>query len=117
VIRAVPREALHSACGQRWVISEITVHQLWATGGGARSACGYEFWQMFCKQNSLLPKQKKGCWGSNLAMVGVGAYPNLEAAFKILPQDSKVVQPQVNPVYEAAFKRYSLLYDALKAVR
>jgi len=80
-------------------------------------ACGYEFWQMFYKQNSLLPKQKKGCFGtqSNNGW-GVGAYPNLEAAF-LLPQDSKVVQPQVNPVYEAAFKRYSLLYDALKAVR
>jgi len=79
-------------------------------------ACGYEFWQMFCKQNSLLPKQKRAALGQQSGNGGVGAYPNLEAAFKILPQDSKVVQPQVNPVYEAAFK-YGLLYDALKAVR
>lgn len=52
-----------------------------------------------------------------LAMVGVGAYPNLEAAFEILSQESNTVQPQVNPLYEQAFKKYELLYEALKAVR
>jgi len=66
----------------------------------------------------ITPKAEEGLlWEQQSNNGGVGAYPNLEAAFKILPQDSKVVQPQVNPVYEAAFKRYSLLYDALKAVR
>jgi len=58
-------------------------------------ACGYEFWQMFCKQNSLL--RRRAALGAAIGNGG-GAYPNLEAAFKI-PQD-KVVQPQVNPVYE-----------------
>jgi len=100
------QRALHSACGQRggnqrdnpFINSGQQVEE-------RAPACGYEFWQMFCKQNSLLPKQKKGCFEQQSGNGGVGAYPNLEAAFKILPQDSKVVQPQVNPVYEAAFKR------------
>jgi len=48
-------------------------------------------------------------------MVGVGAHANLEAAFKMLPQDSNIVQPRANPVYEEAFKR--LMYEVLKAVR
>jgi sugar (pentulose or hexulose) kinase len=52
-----------------------------------------------------------------LAMVGVGVYPNFDAAFKILPQDTDPVQTQANPMYEAAFKRYKVLYEALKAVR
>jgi len=52
----------------------------------------------------------------SLAMVGVGAHANLEAAFKMLPQDSNIVQPRANPVYEEAFKRYRLL-QVLKAVR
>jgi len=38
----------------------------------------------------ITPKaEEELLWESNSAMVGVGAYPNLEAAFKILPQDSK----------------------------
>ncbi len=68
----------------------------------------------------IAPKAEEGAaYGAAiLAMVGVGAYPNLEAALKILPQDSNVVvQPQVNSVYEAGFERYKLLYEALKAVR
>jgi sugar (pentulose or hexulose) kinase len=52
-----------------------------------------------------------------LAMVGVGAYPYLEAAFEILSQESNTVQPQANAVYEEGFKRYKLLYEALKAAR
>lgn len=50
-------------------------------------------------------------------MVGVGAYPNLEATFKLLPPDSKTVQFQEDSVYEAAFQRYQALYEALKVVR
>jgi xylulokinase len=67
----------------------------------------------------IAPKAEEGAaYGAAiLAMVGVGAYPNLEVALKILPQDSNVVQPQANLVYEAGFKRYKLLYDALKTVR
>jgi xylulokinase len=52
-----------------------------------------------------------------LAMVGVGAYANLEAAPKIQPQDRSRVKPQASSVYEAMFQRYKLLYEALKAIR
>ncbi|BAY07825.1 xylulokinase [Calothrix sp. NIES-2098] len=102
------------------VISAIApVHQLLATGGGAKSTIWLQILADILQTELIAPKAEEGAaYGAAiLAMVGVGAYPNLEAAFKILPQDSKVVQPQVNPVYEAGFERYKLLYEALKAVR
>jgi len=40
-------------------------------------------------QELITPKAEGAALTAILAMVGVGAYPNLEAAFKILPQDSK----------------------------
>lgn len=52
-----------------------------------------------------------------LAMVGVGAYPNLEAAFETLSQDDNNVKSQTNLIYETAFKKYKLLYEALQTVR
>jgi xylulokinase len=102
------------------VISAIApVHQLLATGGGARSNIWLQILADVLQTELIAPKAEEGAaYGAAiLAMVGVGAYPNLEAALKMLPQDSNVVQPQVNAVYEAGFKRYKLLYDALKAVR
>ncbi|GAA6617850.1 xylulokinase [Scytonema sp. NUACC26] len=102
------------------VISAIApVHQLLATGGGARSNIWLQILSDVLQIELIAPKAEEGAaYGAAvLAMVGVGVYPNLEAAFKILPQDSHVVQPQANPLYEAGFKRYKLLYDALKAVR
>ncbi|MBD0304872.1 MAG: xylulokinase, partial [Tolypothrix sp. T3-bin4] len=102
------------------VISAIApVHQLLATGGGARSSIWLQILADVLQTELIAPKAEEGAaYGAAiLAMVGVGAYPNLEAALKILPQDSNVVQPQINAVYEAGFKRYKLLYDALKAVR
>ncbi|MBW4448620.1 MAG: hypothetical protein KME38_17590 [Spirirestis rafaelensis WJT71-NPBG6] len=102
------------------VISAIApVHQLLATGGGARSNIWLQILADVLQTELIAPKAEEGAaYGAAiLAMVGVGVYPNLQAALKILPQDSNVVQPQVNAVYEAGFKRYKLLYDVLKAVR
>lgn len=102
------------------MIGKITpVHQLLATGGGARSSVWLRILADVLQTELVTPSQEEGAaYGAAiLAMVGVGAIPDLEAAFKMLPQESEVVQPQANPVYETAFKRYSLLYDALKVVR
>jgi xylulokinase len=101
------------------VISEITpVHQLLATGGGARSIIWLQILADVLQTELIAPRAEEGAaYGATiLAMVGVGAYPNLDAAFKMLPQEDNTVQPQANPVYEAGFKRYELLYEALKAV-
>ncbi|NMG22078.1 xylulokinase [Brasilonema bromeliae] len=120
IIRAVLEGVAFSLRAALEVISEITpVHQLLATGGGARSNIWLQILADVLQTELITPKTEEGAaYGAAiLAMVGVGAYPNLEAAFKILPQDASVVQPHVNAVYEAGFKRYTLLYDALKAVR
>ncbi|QDL08294.1 xylulokinase [Brasilonema octagenarum UFV-E1] len=120
IIRAVLEGVAFSLREALEVISAIApVHQLLATGGGARSNIWLRILADILQTELIAPKAEEGAaYGAAiLAMVGVGAYPNLEAAFKILPQDASVVQPQVNAVYEAGFKRYKLLYDALKAVR
>ncbi|HEY9847526.1 MAG TPA: FGGY-family carbohydrate kinase, partial [Candidatus Caenarcaniphilales bacterium] len=90
-----------------------------ATGGGARSSVWLQILADILQTELIAPKATEGAaYGAAiLAMVGVGAYPNLEAVFKMLPQDSNIVQPQANLVYEAAFKRHEVLYGALKAVR
>lgn len=96
------------------------VHLLLATGGGARSSVWLRILADVLQTELMItPTQEEGAalGAAILAMVGVGAIPNLEAAFGMLPQENLVVQPQVNPLYEAALKRYSLLYDALKVVR
>ncbi len=102
------------------VIHEITpVHQLLATGGGVRSNLWLQILADVLHTELVAPKAEEGAaYGAAiLAMVGVGAYPNLAAAFKILPQGSSMVQPQTNPAYETAFQHYKRLYEALKAVR
>ncbi|MBD2079831.1 xylulokinase [Leptolyngbya sp. FACHB-17] len=101
-------------------IHEITpMKQLLATGGGARSSVWLKILADVLQTELIAPKAEKGAaYGAAiLAMVGVGAYSNLEAAFKILPQAEDVVQPQKNLIYESAFQKYQQLYEALKAVR
>jgi xylulokinase len=95
------------------------VQQLLATGGGARSSLWLKILADILAMELIAPKAEEGAaYGAAiLAMVGVGAYPTLEAAFQILPQGSNIVQPETNPAYEAAFERYQLLYEALKPVR
>ncbi|MGF1937287.1 MAG: xylulokinase [Nostoc sp. ChiQUE02] len=102
------------------VISAIApLDQLLATGGGARSHIWLRILADVLQTELIAPKAEEGAaYGAAiLAMVGVGAYPDLETALKIFEQDSHVVQPQANPLYEAGFQRYKLLYDTLKAVR
>lgn len=67
----------------------------------------------------VAPKAEEGAaYGTAiLAMVGVGAYPSLEAAVEILSEAIEAVQPQEQAAYEAAFERYTPLYESLKVVR
>lgn len=120
LVRAVLEGVAFSLRTAMEIVSEITpVHQLLATGGGARSNTWLRILADILQAELMAPSSEEGAaYGAAiLAMVGVGAHPDLEAAFEILPQDNKVVLPEANPAYEAAFKRYSLLYEALKAVR
>ncbi|MBE9113543.1 hypothetical protein IQ273_29635, partial [Nodosilinea sp. LEGE 07298] len=45
------------------------------------------------------------------------AYSTLEEAFEMLPDAIEAVQPQQQDAYDAAFERYTPLYESLKAVR
>ncbi|MEH2071228.1 MAG: xylulokinase [Nostoc sp.] len=120
ITRAVLEGVAFSLRSALEVISAIApIDQLLATGGGARSHIWLQILADVLQTKLIAPKAEEGAaYGAAiLAMVGIGVYPNLETAFKILPQDSNVVQPQANILYKAGFARYKLLYDALKAVR
>ncbi|MEH2222164.1 xylulokinase [Nostoc sp.] len=120
ITRAVLEGVAFSLRSALEVISAIApLDQLLATGGGARSHIWLQILADVLQTKLIAPKAEEGAaYGAAiLAMVGIGIYPNLEAALKILSQDANVVQPQPNPLYEAGFKRYKLLYDTLKAVR
>ncbi|MBW4422340.1 MAG: hypothetical protein KME13_24530 [Myxacorys californica WJT36-NPBG1] len=102
------------------LIHKITpLHQLLATGGGARSSVWLKILADVLQTELIAPRAEEGpAYGATiLAMVGIGAYLNLETAFKILTQVGDVVQPPENPMYESAFQKYKRLYEALKAVR
>ncbi|MEH2238989.1 xylulokinase [Nostoc sp.] len=120
ITRAVLEGVAFSLRSALEVISAIApVDQLLATGGGARSHIWLQILADVLQTKLIAPKAEEGAaYGAAiLAMVGIGAYPNLEAALNIYAPDSNVVEPQANPLYEAGFKRYKLLYDTLKAVR
>ncbi|MGB3766109.1 MAG: xylulokinase [Phormidesmis sp.] len=102
------------------VMQEISpVERLLATGGGVRSPLWFQILADVLGTELVAPQAEEGAaYGAAiLAMVGVGAYKDLEAAFKILPPASDAVKPQQNLDYEAAFARYEPLYEALKTVR
>ncbi|MDZ8134931.1 MAG: xylulokinase [Nostoc sp. DedQUE04] len=120
ITRAVLEGVAFSLRSALEVISAIApLDQLLATGGGARSHLWLQILADVLQTKLIAPKAEEGAaYGAAiLAMVGIGVYPNLATALKILSQDTNVVQPQPNPLYEAGFKRYKLLYDTLKAVR
>jgi xylulokinase len=120
LIRAVLEGVAFSLRAALEVISELTtVNQLLATGGGARSPIWLQILADILQIELVAPQAEEGAaYGAAiLAMVGVGAYPDLEAALKIQPQAHHAVQPQTHSDYEAAFARYKILYEAVKAVR
>lgn len=120
IVRAVLEGVAFSLRAALDVISEIApVHQLLATGGGARSRIWLQILADVLQTELIAPKAEEGAaYGAAiLAMVGVGAYPNLETAFKILPQTGDAVRPKAVSIYESGFKRYKELYEVLKSVR
>ncbi|MBL1178251.1 xylulokinase [Pantanalinema sp. GBBB05] len=120
VVRAVLEGVAFSLRAALDVISEIApVQQLLATGGGARSQTWLQILADALQTELLVPPTTEGAaYGAAiLAMVGVGVYPDLEAALKILPPISNAVHPQEVAVYESAVDQFQKLYEALKAVR
>jgi xylulokinase len=102
------------------VISAIApVHQLLATGGGARSNIWLRILADVLQTELIAPKAEEGAaYGAAiLAMVGVGAYPNLEAALKMLPQDSNVYSRKQMLCMKQGLSDISYYTTPLKAVR
>lgn len=120
MVRAVLEGVAFSLRAALDVMSEIApVQQLLATGGGARSQTWLQILADVLQTELIAPPAAEGAaYGAAiLAMVGVGVYPDLEAALKILPPVSNAVQPQSSAVYESPFEQFQRLYEALKAVR
>lgn len=120
IIRAVLEGVAFSLRAALEVINAIApVHQLLATGGGARSGLWLQILADVLNIELIAPKAEEGAaYGAAiLAMVGVGAYPDVKSTFKLLPPDSKIVFQAKDSVYDVAFQRYQSLYEALKAVR
>lgn len=102
------------------IVNAITpVRQLTVTGGGGRSPVWVKILADVLGTELVMPQTAEGAaYGAALlAMVGVGAYANLESVFKLIPASSARIQPQQNSVYEVALERHRALYKALKAVR
>lgn len=120
MVRAVLEGVAFSLRAALDVISEITtVEQLLATGGGARSHLWLQILADVLQIELIAPQAEEGAaYGAAiLAMVGIGAYPTLAEALKLLLPASSAVQPQAVSVYQSAFHRYQHLYEVLKAVR
>ena len=120
LIRALLEGVAFSLRAALEVIDEIApMQQLLATGGGVRSPLWSHILADILQIDLVAPQAEEGAaYGAAiLAMVGVGAYPNLEAAFKILPQANNLIHPQKHSAYESAFEKYPRLYQALKVVR
>ncbi|MFQ4137979.1 xylulokinase [Nodosilinea sp. PGN35] len=120
LIRAVLEGVAFSLRATLEVIQEIApVNQLLATGGGVRSPLWFHLLADVLGTELVAPKAEEGAaYGAAiLAMVGVGVYPSLAVAFEMLPEAIEAVQPQQHAAYEAAFERYTPLYESLKVVR
>ncbi|MBD1998832.1 xylulokinase [Leptolyngbya sp. FACHB-541] len=96
-----------------------TVHQLTVTGGGGRSPVWVKILADVLGTELVMPQTEEGAaYGAALlAMVGAGAYADLESVFKLIPGSSARVQPEQNSVYDTALKQHRSLYKALKAIR
>lgn len=97
----------------------VPVAQLLATGGGVRSPVWTRILADVLETELIAsPAEEGAAYGAAiLAMVGVGAYPDLTTALQILPQVGSAISPQPNSIYQAASQRYQLLYEALQAIR
>jgi xylulokinase len=102
------------------IVNAITsVHQLTVTGGGGRSPVWVKILADVLGTELVMPQTEEGAaYGAALlAMVGVGAYTDLESVFKLIPGGSARIQPHQNSMYEVALEHHRALYKALKAIR
>jgi xylulokinase len=102
------------------VVYELSpVQQLLATGGGARSPIWLQILADILQTELVAPKTEEGAaYGAAiLAMVGIGAYADLDSALKLIPHVTQSITPHYHEVYDTSFQRYKALYEALKAIR
>lgn len=102
------------------VVNELSpVQQLLATGGGARSPLWLQILADILQTELVAPKTEEGAaYGAAiLAMVGIGAYADLDSALKLIPHATQSITPHSHEVYDTSFQRYKALYEALKAIR
>jgi len=102
------------------IVNALTpVHQLTVTGGGGRSPVWVKILADVLGTELVMPQTEEGAaYGAALlAMVGVGAFADLEDVFKLISASSAEIQPQQNLTYESALEHHRALYKALKAIQ
>ncbi|MBE9180278.1 xylulokinase [Oculatella sp. LEGE 06141] len=102
------------------IVETITpLHTLMATGGGGRSHIWLQILSDVLKTKLTIPSVEEGAaYGAALlGMVGVNAYPNLEAVFSQMQRDAEAIESVSNPVYEKGYEQFQQLYTALRALR
>ncbi len=89
-------------------------------GGGAKSPLWRTILANVLDMELDLPasEQGPGMGGAMLAMVACGAFPDVAAACRALVRVDRTVTPQAELVdrYQAAYRRFRLLYPALREV-
>jgi len=98
--------------------SGITIDELRAVGGGARSRLWLQLKADICRVPLRVPQvTEAACLGAALlAGVGCGVYPNLEAAVdRAVRLGTEIMpDPHSSSAYDSRFGLYSQLYPALK---
>lgn len=89
-------------------------------GGGAKSPLWQKILANVLNIRLELPQAEEGpgYGGAMLAMVGDGAYPTVQACADALVRTAKVVSPDpaIAARYDAQYRKYRLIYPALKGV-
>jgi len=96
----------------------VAARELRVLGGGAKSRLGAEIKADVCGLPVVIPAQQEaGALGAAiLAAVGVGLYPDISTAVKVMAAGGEEVKP--NPahrgVYDQAYELYLALYESVK---
>jgi len=97
---------------------KIPVTQIRLGGGGARGSLWRQIQaDVYGRPVELLAAEEGGAFGAALlAGVGIGAWPDVEAACAETVHVAQTIQPKNTAAMEAAYTRYRRVYPALREI-